>query len=214
MQFAAARETLDGLGFTTQFVILPGEVPDRPPLEGVLRLSAGDGRFLLECVDYGQPRTLATLTDEHQAVERVMTYLEQPLPAPRVVNRAELDQLSTASRESTPVLRTQVAGAPGGELLVDVPVGTALDRIGGPDGWMVNPLGASFESRALPPFALQEPSTVHQFIVSESVLMRVQVVRPWFGQPGGTLRFVIADDGIGLRDLVSSGVLTQLVLGV
>jgi hypothetical protein len=212
MQFAAARETLDGLGLTSQFVVLPEEVSDLPPLEGALRVTEVDGRFVLECVDYGQPRTLATAPDQDEVVARLLAYLAQPLPEPRALTRAELDQLATASREFTPELVAQVAAAPGGELLIQVPGGTALDRIGGPDGWMLNPLGASFESRSLPPFTLREPSTVHQYLVHDPLLMRVQVVQPWFGQPGGTLRFVIGDDGVGIRDLVADGVLTRLVL--
>jgi len=42
--------------------------------------------------------------------------------------------------------------------------------------------------------------------------MRAVVTPPWFGRPGGGLRFTVADTGTGVRDLVVAG-LVELVEG-
>ncbi|SDQ71940.1 hypothetical protein SAMN02800687_2543 [Curtobacterium sp. UNCCL20] len=43
--------------------------------------------------------------------------------------------------------------------------------------------------------------------------MHAQVTLPWFGQPGGALRFSIADDALTIRDLLVSGVLRRIATG-
>lgn len=88
-----------------------------------------------------------------------------------------------------------------------------LDRIGGPDGWLLNPFDASFESRSLPPRALSNPSTVHQFVTERDVLVGARLTLPWFGQPGGAIRFTIADERITIRDLLVDGALRKVQIG-
>jgi len=43
--------------------------------------------------------------------------------------------------------------------------------------------------------------------------VHAQVTLPWFGQPGGALRFSIADDALTIRDLLVSGVLRRIATG-
>ena len=44
------------------------------------------------------------------------------------------------------------------------------------------------------------------------MLVRASIVAPWFGRPGGGLRFTIADDFTGIRDLVAAGRLRRIEL--
>ncbi|PYY63959.1 hypothetical protein DEJ30_10940 [Curtobacterium sp. MCPF17_003] len=66
---------------------------------------------------------------------------------------------------------------------LELPPAIPVDRVGGPDGWLLNPFGASFESRPLPPNALSLPSSVHPHVTDGIVLVHAQITLPWFGSP-------------------------------
>lgn len=212
MSFASLRADLDRSGFTSQFVVLPGDDLDAPPLEGALRVELTDAEYEVQCVDYGQARVIGRSTDEDGACEVVRSFLRRPIAAPRDVPGAELSRLRGSSEAYLPELAERIRGANGG-VLIQLPSDIPVDRVGGPDGWILNPLGASFESRSLPPTALSAPSTVHRYLTEGEVLVHAQVTLPWFGQPGGALRFSIAEDALTIRDLLVSGVLRRIATG-
>lgn len=92
--------------------------------------------------------------------------------------------------------------------MIDAPAGLLVDRIGALDGFLLFPAGASFEARSLPVSALNQP--VHEFVTATTIRFEVQRVAPWFGRPGGGLRFSVIEPGVGIRDLVREGRLTRL----
>src|SRR5690606_1154086 len=65
-----------------------------------------------------------------------------------------------------------------------------------------------------PPTALGAGADRHMLLTRANVLVRVGVAQPWFGRAGGGLRaagcglrMTLADDFVGIRDLVAQGVL-------
>jgi len=54
---------------------------------------------------------------------------------------------------------------------------------------------------------------LHRFLTAGDVLVRAEIVAPWFGQPGGGIRFTLADDFVGIRDLVVDGALERVEVG-
>lgn len=212
MTFASLRADLDRTGFTSQFVALPGDVVDRPPLEGALRVEQSAAGFELQSVDYGQARIIARATDEDGASELVRAYLRRPVPEPRSITPEELAELRHSSERYLPELADRIRSS-GSQVLIQLPPAIPVDRVGGPDGWLLNPFGASFESRSLPPSTLSLPSSLHSYVTDGDVLVHAQITLPWFGQPGGALRFSIADDTVTIRDLLVSGVLRRITVG-
>jgi hypothetical protein len=43
------------------------------------------------------------------------------------------------------------------------------------------------------------------------VRVRAVITPPWFGRPGGGLRFTLQEPRVGIRDLVAAGVLERIV---
>ena len=84
-----------------------------------------------------------------------------------------------------------------------------LDRVGGPDGYLLHPLDTDLSARSLPPHATVQPQ-VHRYVTDRPFLVTVRFVQPWFDQPGGALRFAITDTTTTVRDLVVDGSLTRL----
>ncbi|MFZ7089122.1 TNT domain-containing protein [Curtobacterium sp. RRHDQ10] len=225
MTIAAVRPTLDQLGYTNRYVQLPGEQPTQPPVEGALRIvpvdaqdqhgqggpSQGRQDWALEVVDYGAPRRLATARSEDEAVEMLRRFLNRPFPAARDVSRAELDGLRDRAASSYPQLAQQVHAAGPAGLTIQIPAEVPVDRLGGPDGYLLHPLDTPVPTRSLPPTSVTD-ADVHRFVVTRPFLVAVRFVQPWFGQPGGALRFTIADPALTVRDLVVDGSLTRLRL--
>lgn len=211
MTFADTRPILDQLGYTVRYVQLPGEQLTEPPVEGALRVVPVDGTsdFALEVVDYGTARRLAVARSEGDAVEMLRRFLNRPFPAPRDIARWELDQLRDRANGSYPGLAQQVHGMNGQGLTIQIPAGVPVDRIGGPDGYLLHPLDTPLPARSLPPHVAAAPE-VHRYVTERPFLVQVSFVQPWFEQPGGALRFAIADPAQTVRDLVVDGALTRL----
>ncbi|OII15472.1 TNT domain-containing protein [Curtobacterium sp. MCBA15_008] len=212
MAFASLRADLDRSGFTSQFIALPGDVPDRPPLEGALRVEPSSAGFDLLSVDYGQARVISRADDEDGVSDLVRAYLRRPIPEPRSIRAEEFAELRRSTEGYLPELADRIRSS-GGQVLIELPPAIPVDRVGGPDGWLLNPFGASFESRSLPPNALSLPSSVHPYVTDGIVLVHAQITLPWFGQPGGAIRFSIADDTVTIRDLLVSGQLRRITVG-
>jgi YD repeat-containing protein len=68
-------------------------------------------------------------------------------------------------------------------------VGTQLDRFGYPGGTFVSPLGAAFESRALPPSYLDTKPYFQYEVVQPIPNVTQAKALPWFGQPGMGTQF-------------------------
>jgi hypothetical protein len=211
MTFADTRPILDQLGYTIRYVQLPRETLHEPPVEGALRLVPADGAdtFALEVVDYGTARRLATARGEDDAVEMLRRFLNRPFPAPRDLPRHELDGLRDRAGSTYPQLAQQVGQAGEQGLTIQIPAGVPVDRIGGPDGYLLHPLDTPLPARSLPPHVVQAPE-VHRYVVDRPFLVTVRFVQPWFDQPGGALRFQIADQSLTVRDLVVDGSLVRV----
>ena len=206
--FEELRRALTERGFTTRQVLLPGD--EHEPLQGGLALRPTDRGLELVTIDYGRAAPLAAWSDADQAARGLLDYVSRPLPAPERPNATAFAMLGDAAAADYDELRVRLAG--GGSLLIRLPPRLALDRIGALDGVMLFPAGTSVEQRALPPSALVDGASVHRFVSAADVLVRAELVQPWFGQPGGGLRFTIADDFIGIRDLVVGDSLRRVEL--
>jgi hypothetical protein len=211
MTFADTRPILDQLGYTVRYVQLPGEVLQEPPVEGALRIVLADAPdlFALEVVDYGTARRLASARGEADAVEMLRRFLNRPFPEPRDVRRAELDQMRDRAGSTYPQLAQQVASTGDAGLTIQVPAGVPVDRVGGPDGFLLHPIDTPMPARSLPPHVSRAPE-VHRYVVERPFLVTVRFVRPWFDQPGGALRFEIANPTTTVRDLVVDGSLARV----
>ncbi|MFS0731011.1 TNT domain-containing protein [Curtobacterium sp. 1P10AnD] len=210
MTFAETRPILDQLGYTVRYVQLPGETLHEPPVEGALRIAqVGPAEYALEVVDYGTARRLATANGEDDAVEMLRRFLNRPFPAPRDIPRHELDGLRDRAASTYPQLAQQVSQAGERGLTIQIPAGVPVDRIGGPDGYLLHPLDTPLPQRSLPPHVASAPET-HRYVVERPFLVTVRFVQPWFDQPGGAMRFETADPSVTVRDLVVDGSLARV----
>jgi hypothetical protein len=202
------RVALNRLGLTPFDIRLPEEDPAVAPLEGALQVRADGGRFVLETMDYGQAFRLLEAASEPELTEAVIGYVSRPLPPVRPLARQELGTLldRVAGHYATLVndLRAE------GPLVIDLPPRLPLDRIGALDGVHTYPIGTPFEHRSLPPTALRPENDVHQFLTTAAVRVRAAITPPWFGRPGGGIRFTLQQPATGLRDLVASGRLQRI----
>lgn len=205
--FERLREELDRRGIATGFVILPGD--SGIPLEGALSLGLNNDRFQLSTVDYGRGFPLGFADDENAAAALLLKYLDQQLPEPTTIRR---EDLAAAAAAASPGFADLLARTKQGSLLIEIPAGIPIDRVGALDGTILFPIGTSIQARALPPTALQPDARLYQFIVRKPFLVRVETVPPWFGQPGGGLRCTISQDFVGIRDYVAGGVLEHVVV--
>jgi len=206
--FEDLRRALTERGFTAREVLLPGD--GQEPLQGGLVLRPADDGFELVTIDYGHAAPLGRWGSAEQASLGVLDYVSRPLPTPERPNSSAFAALAAEATTHYNELRGRLAG--GGSLLIQLPSRLTLDRIGALDGVMLFPTGTSVEQRALPPTALTDGASVHRFVSAADVLVRAELVQPWFGQPGGGLRFTIAEDFIGIRDLIVADRLRRVEL--
>ena len=208
--FDGLRAELDGLGLTPFDITLPGEDAAVAPLEGALRVRQDDGQFVLETVDYGTAYRLARAGSEDEACEMVLGYVSRPLPPPRVLPRVELDGIvgKVAMHYFDLRDRTREAGPRG--IVIDLPPDLPIDRVGASDGVDTYPVDTPLEFRSLPPSALRPENDVHKFLTTTAIRVGATITPPWFGRPGGGIRFTLQHPGLGLRDLVVSGALQRL----
>ncbi|MBB3157814.1 hypothetical protein FHS07_001498 [Microbacterium proteolyticum] len=199
----SVRERLDAAAVALEAVRLPG---DRTvPWEGALDVSeAAAGRWDLKTVDYGQARTLLSRTTKDEIASALYAYLLSPLPPHSLVETGEYERLLNWAAPHI----LDLLGRADQPLVIDAPEGLLLDRIGALDGFFLYPARTSFEARSLPPSAVDQP--LHEFLTATTIRFEVQRTAPWFGRPGGGLRFCIVEPGVGVRDLVREGRLTQI----
>jgi hypothetical protein len=210
--FEGLRDQLAALGLTPFDISLPGEKLVVAPLEGALRLRAGDGGFVLETVDYGTAYRLLTARTEPQAREMVLGYVSRPLPPVRATPRLELDTLVGRVAMHYFDLRDRARAAGPGGVVIDLPPDLPVDRVGALDGVHSYPIGTPLEFRSLPPSVLRPENDVHKFLTATNIRVGAAITPPWFGRPGGGIRFTLQQPGTGFRDLVVSGGLQRLQL--
>lgn len=208
--FRGLREQLSSFGITPFDVQLAGEPDDVAPLEGALRLRPeGDG-FILETVDYGRGYRLGTANSEAGATELILGYVGRTLPAERRMSREELDALVAPIAHHYFDLRDRATAAGVAGIVIDLPPGIPVDRLGALDGVHFYPIDTPFELRSLPPHAIRPESDVRQFVTTTTVRVGATITPPWFGRPGGGLRFTLQEPLTGIRDLVIRGSLERV----
>jgi hypothetical protein len=204
------RAALSPLGLTPFDIQLPDEDPAVAPLEGALRVRVDGPGFVLETVDYGQAFRLLAAGSEPEIRDAVLGYVSRPLPPVRALPRQELDRYAGRVAPHYVDLQRQLGEEGSGGFVVDLPPALPLDRIGALDGVHTYPMGTPFEHRSLPPTALRPENDVHQFLTTAQVRVRAAITPPWFGRPGGGIRFTLQEPETGLRDLVASGRLLRV----
>jgi nicrotizing toxin Mtb-like protein len=204
------RAELQTLGLTPFDIQLPGEGSAVAPLEGALRVRADDGGFVLETVDYGTPFQLLTAESDAEITEAVLGYVSRPLPAVHAMPRHELDAIVGRIAMHYFDLRDRAREAGVQGIVIDLPPELPIDRIGALDGVHTYPIDTPFEFRSLPPTALRPENDVHKFLTAADVRVRAAITPPWFGRPGGGIRFTLQQPETGLRDLVVAGRLQRI----
>jgi hypothetical protein len=204
------RDELDALGLTRFDIQLPGEDSAVAALEGALRVRGDAAQFVLETVDYGGAFRLAAAESEAEIKRSVIDYVSRPLPPVRVMSRHELDTIVGKVALHYFDLRDRARAAGQRGIVIDLPAELPIDRIGALDGVHTYPIDTPFEFRSLPPTALRPENDVHQFLTTADVRVRAAITPPWFGRPGGGIRFTLQEPGTGLRDLVATGQVERL----
>jgi len=204
------RAELDALGFTRFDIELPGEDSAVAPLEGALRVRPDDSRFILETVDYGEAFQLLSAQSEPEVSDAVIGYVSRPLPPVRVISRQELDTIVGKVAMHYFDLRDRAREAGLAGIVIDLPPELPIDRVGALDGVHTYPIDTPFEFRSLPPTALRPENDVHKFLTAADVRVRARITPPWFGRPGGGIRFTLQQPETGIRDLVVLGLLQRI----
>lgn len=106
--------------------------------------------------------------------------------------------------------RAQAAGTRG--ILIDLPPGIPIDRIGALDGVHTYPINTPFEFRSPPPSTLRPENDVHKFLTTTDIRVGATITAPWFGRPGGGIRYTLLQPGVGLPDRVACGALERLMI--
>ncbi|HJY25718.1 MAG TPA: TNT domain-containing protein [Actinomycetes bacterium] len=212
--FDGLRAELGALGLTPFDISLPGEDMPVEPLQGALRVrrDVGDFLFVLETVDYGTGYRLLDAPTEMEARDMVLAYVSRPLPPVRPLPRAELDAIVGRIAKHYLDLRDRAQAAGTRGIVIDLPPGIPIDRIGALDGVHTYPIGTLFELRSLPPSTLRPENDVHKFLTTTDIRVGVTITAPWFGRTGGGIRFTLQQPGLGLRDLVAYGALERLMI--
>jgi hypothetical protein len=206
------RAELDGIGLTRFDIQLPGDDSAVAPLEGALRIRPEGTRFVLETVDYGEAYRLLSADSEAAIKEAAVGYVSRLLPPIRPMSRHELDTIVGKVALHYFDLRDRAREAGPHGIVIDLPPELPIDRIGALDGVHTYPIDTPFEFRSLPPTSLRPENDVHKFLTTTDVRVRALITPPWFGRPGGGLRFTLQQPETGLRDLVVSGRLQRLQL--
>lgn len=210
---AALRRRLTEAQYPADAVVLPTDDPATPgtaPLEGALELrQTGAHRFAVGVRDYGVFEPFHTAGTEREAADWLWNLLVAPLPAATPVAAQDLQYRSYAYQGAYAQIFAQLSGG-GGALLTTLPPGVALDRLGSLDGIFLFPWATPIPNRSLPPTASGPSTRLYQFVTTAPLHVEAEIVPPWFGQPGGSLRFRIAADGVGVRQLVTGRALMEV----
>ncbi|WP_020668303.1 TNT domain-containing protein [Amycolatopsis nigrescens] len=92
-----------------------------------------------------------------------------------------------------------------GKEMRELPVGSELDRFGGPNGNLTYAAGTPFEERSLVPEWVSRP--YHVYRVQRPLETLAGVAIPWFNQPGGGAAYLLP---ASIEELVAEGDLIEL----
>ncbi|SFQ23776.1 Protein of unknown function [Amycolatopsis arida] len=95
-----------------------------------------------------------------------------------------------------------------GKEIRELPVGSELDRFGGPNGNLTYAAGTPFEERSLVPEWVNRP--YHVYRVQRPLEALHGVAIPWFNQPGGGAAYLLP---ASIEELLASGDLIELEPG-
>ena len=208
--FERLRADLDALGLTPFDITLPGEDAPVAPLEGALRVRRTERDWVLETVDYGTGYRLLSVDTEDEVPEMVLAYVSRSLPPVRPLPRIELDGIVGRIAMYYFDLRDRARDAGPRGIVIDLPPDIPVDRVGALDGVHTYPVDTPLEFRSLPPTALRPENDVHRFLTTTDLRVGARITPPWFGRPGGGIRYTLQEPGLGLRDLVVSGALQRI----
>ncbi|MFV0251917.1 MAG: TNT domain-containing protein [Beutenbergiaceae bacterium] len=200
-EVAALRTALDGYGIPRASVVLPGEPPG-PAFEGrleIVRYSAA--HYVLRVTDYGQHHLLGEFRTERDACMRLWQYLSAPMPPRMRASRADLAQRTATAVHSYQELGARLANVGVGGIITNLAAGVPYDRFGGLDGLYFFGWGTPWEQRSLPQTAIAPGASFVTVMALHPVEVQAEIVEPWFGQPGGGIRFHV-EGGRTMRDLV------------
>jgi hypothetical protein len=208
--FEGLRAELDALGLTPFDIVLPGEDAPVAPLEGALQVRRTEQDWVLETVDYGTGYHLLSVDTDDKVPEMVLAYVSRPLPPVRPLPRVELDGIVGKVAMHYFDLRDRARQAGPRGIVIDLPPDLPVDRVGALDGVHTYPVDTPLEFRSLPPSALRPENDMHKFLTTTAIRVGATITPPWFGRPGGGIRFTLQEPGLGLRDLVVSGALQRI----
>lgn len=176
---AAAAE--DGLPVGQLLLgIEPGAVPPGP--SGFWALAnMPDGSYALGGKDRGRFALYGRYFDDEAALNALRHVFAAPLEQ-TAVDEVERRRLSEEAQTLAATL--QADGHPP-LTPADVPVGTALDRLGGDSGHVLFLYDTPFGQRSSPPTDLELPRQGWLLRQPLPETARVERVVPWFGQAGG-----------------------------
>ncbi|MQA61402.1 MAG: DUF4237 domain-containing protein [Actinophytocola sp.] len=185
--------------------------------------SAVDSRFSSD-TDFSTPHNVAdALTPPAPAPEPAEPQRYEP-PPPPPAPRQEVPPVQPTVLQPA-VTRPPSSGAPSapgawpiqplpgeppltlfrGKQLEDLPLGSELDRFGGPDGNLTYVAGTPYEERSLVPEWVHRP--YHVYRVQRPIEVLSGVAIPWFNQPGGGSAYVLP---ASIEELLADGVLIEL----
>ncbi|WP_083840196.1 TNT domain-containing protein [Saccharomonospora xinjiangensis] len=95
-----------------------------------------------------------------------------------------------------------------GKEMRELPVGSELDRFGGPNGNLTYAAGTPFEERSLVPEWVNRP--YHVYRVQRPIRALAGVAIPWFNQPGGGAAYLLP---ASIEELLADGDLIELEPG-
>lgn len=198
---AELRAALDGAGVARGAVVLPGDDPTQA-FEGHLEVVRySPAHFALRVTDYGQHHLLGEYRSERQACLGLWQYLTAPMPPSVRVPQAELAARAQGAQRAYQDLHGRLLNVGLGGLITNLAVGVPYDRFGGLDGLYFFGWGTPWEQRSLPPTANAPGAQLVSFVALRPVEVQAEIVAPWFGQPGGGIRFHV-EGGRAMRDLV------------
>lgn len=209
---AALRRRLAEANYPLDAVVLPDALATPTTLEGAMEIrGTSGGRFAVGVRDYGTFEVLHTASSERAACDWLWDYLLAGTPQPRPTTRADLEQRSAAYRPAYAQVYAQIQAGGGAATVTTLGPGVALDRIGSIDGVFLFPWGTPLPARSLPP-TTSPAARLYQVVTTRALYVEAEIVPAWFGQPGGSLRFRIAQDGLGVRQLLQQGALIEVAV--
>lgn len=164
-------------------------------------------RVIIGGFDRGEFASYAEVADEEEGAAVLASVTASPA-APRLPRSQTA--LVEATRTLAQRIQAEVAGT-GARILPpeSLPLGTPLDHIGNESGHCLYLFATPFGERSLPPTDLSLPRTGYVLNGQLPEGASVEVVPPWFGQPGGGVMLRL---GRVIRYYCDTGLLQRFVV--